>query len=74
MTHICRFLLTETRGRPAYYACHVCGALRPVHVPDVSTKPEQRVFLDKSDSTDTQLVTTSSATAESASVRERTEP
>lgn len=61
MTHICRFLMTESRltGRVSY-VCHVCSALRPDFLP-----VEERA--------DTQLATTSSATAESASVRQGTE-
>ena len=42
MTHICRFLLTESRltGRVSY-VCHVCGAVRPEYVPIVEDKPKE---------------------------------
>ena len=33
MTHICRFLMTQTRGGPVYYACHVCGAVKQHFLP-----------------------------------------
>lgn len=47
MTHICRFLMTETRltGR-VQYVCHVCGAVRPDHVPDVSKEHGQAPKVD----------------------------
>ena len=37
MTHICRFLMTSTRGGPVYYACHVCGAVKSIFYPAIPT-------------------------------------
>ncbi len=75
MTHICRFLpyKTQSTGRE-YRACPICGNTPAVQIEGESTERERLVLLDKQKSTDTQLATTSSATAESASVRQGTEP
>lgn len=75
MTHICRFLphKTQSTGRE-YRACPICGNTPAVQIEGEFTNRERLVFLDKPDSADTQLATTSSATAESASVRQGTEP
>lgn len=75
MTHICRFLphKTQSTGRE-YRACPICGNTPAVQIEGESTNRERLVFLDKADRADTQLTTTSSATAESASVRHGTEP
>ena len=74
MTHICHFLpyKTQSTGRE-YRACPVCGNTPAVQIEGESTERERLVLLDKQKSTDTQLATTSSATAESASVLQRTQ-
>lgn len=72
--HTCHYMLTRTQstGRE-YRACPICGNTPAVQIEGESTERERLVFLDKLERTDTQLATTSSATAESASVRQGTE-
>ncbi len=72
--HTCHYMLTRTQstGRE-YRACPVCGNTPAVQIEGESTERERLVLLDKQKSTDTQLATTSSATAESASVLQRTQ-